>query len=127
MAFSYTIDAANRLARATLSGTVHGTELVAGARAIYKDPAWRPGFDTLWECTGITQLLLERDDIPSIVAVHERMSDRAGDGLEVIVVSRSLDHVMARMYSVWMRSQKRNVHVCRTVIEASQLLGRPVS
>jgi hypothetical protein len=125
MAFSYVIDGANRLATGTLSGSVSGAEMAYALRTVYQDVAWQPGFDTLWECSGITQLLLERNDLATLVGLHREFIGRAGSGLEIIVVTRSLDHVMAKVYAVMMRSQARRVRVCRSVAEAAEFLGRP--
>jgi hypothetical protein len=127
MAFSYRIDPTNRRALGTLWGTVRGADIANAVRAIYEDPSWQPGFDTLWDSTGITQLLLERDDLPGVVAVQREMGLRAGQGREVIVVSRSLDDVMARMYAVMMRNEAREVRVFRSLAEATQFLNNTLA
>jgi hypothetical protein len=124
MPFSYAIDAKKQLATGTFSGSVEGAEIASVFRAVYTDVAWQPGFDTLWDCTGITQLLLGPADLASIVAVHREFSSVAGTGLEIIVVSRSLDHVMAKIYSVMMKNQARRVRVCQSVAEAAGILER---
>jgi hypothetical protein len=124
MAFSYLIDSANRLATGTLSGSVSGAEIASGVRAVYHDPAWQAGFDMLWEATGIQELLIERHDLGDLVKLHREFAVRAGTGMEIIVVTRSIDRVMAKVYSVMMRNEARRVRVCRSVAEAAQLLGR---
>ena len=124
VAFSYAIDSAKQFATGTFSGSVTGAAIASAMRTVYEDVEWRPGFDTLWECTGITELLLGRHDLASLVALHREFGVAAGTGLEIIVVSRSLDHVMAKVYGVMMRNQARRVHVCRSVAEAAELLDR---
>jgi hypothetical protein len=124
MAFSYLIDSANRLATGTLSGSVSGAEIASGMRAVYHDPAWQSGFDMLWEATGIQELLIERHDLGDLVKLHREFAVRAGTGMEIIVVTRSIDRVMAKVYSVMMRNEARRVRVCRSVAEAAQFLGR---
>jgi hypothetical protein len=124
MAFSYVIDSADRLATGTFSGSVAGRDIAAAFRTVYEDPAWQTGFDTLWECSGITELLLERTDLASFVALHREFAARAGTGLEILVVTRSLDQVMAKIYGVMMRNQARRVRVCRSMAEAIEVLDQ---
>jgi hypothetical protein len=126
MPWSYVIDSANRLARVAMAGTIRGADIAAAMQTIYADPAWQPGFDSLWECTGITELLFERDDLPTLVGLQRESRARSGYGREAIVVSRALDDVMAKMYAAMMRESTREVLVCRSLAEAAQFLGRPV-
>jgi hypothetical protein len=124
VAFSYVIDRAKHLATGTFSGSVTGAAIATAMQTVYVDAAWQPGFDTLWECTGITELLLGPDDLASLVALHRDFGEVAGTGLEIIVVSRSLDHLMAKIYAAMMRNQARRVRVCRSVAEAAEHLDR---
>jgi hypothetical protein len=124
MAFSYVIDSAKRLATGTFSGSVDGATIASAFRTVYEDAEWRPGFDTIWECTGITELLLGRHDLANFVALHREFGPGAGTGLEIIVVSRSLDHMMAKIYGAMMRNQARRVRVCRSIAEAAELLDQ---
>ena len=122
MAFSLVISDANRLATGTLSGSVRGSDIAAAIQTIYDDPAWQPGFDTFWDCSGIKELF-ELDDLPNIVALQDASSGRAGTGVEIILVERLLDDAMASMYAVMMRTKVRAVHICRSVGEAERLLA----
>ena len=126
MAFSLVISDANRLAAGTLSGSVRGSDIAAAIQTLYDDPAWQPGFDTFWDCSGITELLFEREDLPNIVALQHASSGRAGTGIEVILVERMLDDAMASMYAAVMRTKVRAVHICRSVGEAERLLARSI-
>lgn len=123
---SYVIDSGNRLATGTLSGIVHGSDIASGIKAVYEDPAWQPGFDTVWDSTGIEQLLLQLGDLPSFVALHRDYVTRSGTGKEIIIVSRAIDTAMAKTYAVMMRNAARAVHVCHSRTQAAQILGRPL-
>jgi chloramphenicol 3-O-phosphotransferase len=126
MTFSLVISEAHRLATGTLSGSVRGSDIAAAIQTLYDDPAWQPGFDTFWDCAGITELLFEREDLPNIVALQHASSERAGTGIEIILVARMLDDAMASMYRVAMRTEVRAVHICRSVCDAERLLGRSI-
>jgi hypothetical protein len=124
--FSYVVDTGKRLAVGTLSGTVHGADIASGIRAVYEDPAWEPGFDSVWDATGIEQLLFEQGDLSRFVALHRDFAGHSGTGLEIIIVSRSLDLVMAKSYALMMRNEARQVRVCHSRTQAEELLGRPL-
>ena len=124
--FTYEIHRPNRLAIGTLTGTVRGRDIAAAIRTIYEDVAWEAGFDAVWECTGITELLFEQKDLHSFVELQRDFAGRSGPGLEIIVVERSLDEVMAKMYALMMKGQTRRVHVCRSMLEAVAHLGRAI-
>jgi hypothetical protein len=126
MAFSLVISDANRLATGTLSGSVRGSDTAAAIQTLYNDRAWEPGFDTFWDCRGITELLFELKDLPNIVALQHASSGRAGTGIEIILVERMLDDGMASMYAAMMRAKVRTVHICRSVDEAERLLRRSI-
>ena len=124
MAFTYAIDHANRVAIGTLAGTVRGRDIAAAIRTIYEDAAWEPGFDTFWESTGITELLFEPNDLKSFVGLQSDSAGRSGPGLEIIVVGRSLDEVMAKMYALMMKGRR----VASMCVDrwGARLLGRAV-
>jgi hypothetical protein len=122
-AYPFIIDSAKRLVTATMSGSVPGTRIAATIAAIYTDPACGPGFDILWDFSTITELMFERDDLPSFVRLSQEFSRLSESGRDIILVTRTLDKEMAEMYAVMMRAQRRAVHVCLSMYEATQVLG----
>jgi hypothetical protein len=122
-AYPYTIDSSKRLVIATMSGSVPGTRIAATIAAIYGDPICGPGFDILWDFSTITELMFERDDLPSFVRLSQEFSPLSQSGRDIILVTRTLDKEMAEMYAVMMRAQHRAVHVCLSMYEATQILG----
>ena len=123
MPYSYAIDITARLATVTLAGTVRGTDIASAMEAVFGDSSWEPGFDLLWQASGITELLFERDDLPGMITLQRRLAARAGGGREVILVSRSLDEDMAKMYALMMRGEGQTVSICRSMADAVRLLG----
>jgi hypothetical protein len=126
MPFPYVIDADAGIATVTLSGTVQGRDIAETMESVFRAFDWRPGFDILWDGSQITELLFEKDDLPSFVRVQQAFAHAAGDGCDIILVARKLDDVMAQMYTVLMRNQRRKVHVCRSASEARAIIGRDV-
>ena len=124
MAFPYTIERHRHLARVTLSGIVRGSELARTVAAVYEDPQWEHGFDTLWDGAQIAVLLLDEGDLPGFVALQREYVHVAGPGRDVILVTRELDAVMARIYAAMARDEVRRTHVCASEAEAWQILNR---
>lgn len=122
MACAYSIDPERRLGSVTLSGTVTGVDIADTIRNIYRDSAWQAGFDIYWDCSGITQLLMEKDDQRGFVELH-RAHANVATGRDIIVVTRPLDYAMAMGYAAFMKHESRRVHVCRSTEEASVLLA----
>jgi hypothetical protein len=120
--YAYSIDESKRLITVRLSGSVHGAQIAATFTAIYRDPACAPGLDILWDGSSITELIFERDDMPSFVRLNQEFSDLASSGRDIILVARSLDKAMADMYTVMMRAQRRAVVVCMSMYEVQQIL-----
>jgi hypothetical protein len=106
-----------------LFGLVPGARIAATIAAIYGDPACGPGFDILWDFSTITELMFERDDLPSFVRLNKEFSHLSQFGRDIILVTRTLDKEMAEMYAVMMRAQRRAVHVCQSMYEATQILA----
>jgi hypothetical protein len=121
--YSYAIDITARLATVTLAETVRGADIASALETVFRDSSWQPGFDLLWQASGITELLFERDDLPGMIALQRRFAARAGGGREVILVSRSLDEDMAKMYALMLRNEGKKVSVCRSMADAVRLLG----
>jgi len=117
----YRIDQSKRLVTVQLSGAVRGTLIAATYEAIYGDPACGPGFDILWDGSTITELLLERGDMPSFVRLNREFSEIASSGRDIILVERALDKAMADMYAVMMRAQQRTVLVCLSMTEVNRV------
>jgi len=121
MAFSYVIDHSRRFARVTLSGPVHGHEIAATMEALYQDPNWVAGFAILWDAMELTELLLDRPDLPLFVEIQKKYV-AAHPSREIILVQRPLDVAMAQMYALFMKTAAHKVFVCRSEEKANELL-----
>lgn len=106
-----------------MSGRVHGTDIAETVSAIYYDPAWQPGMNILYDARGITELLMDHEDIPRIVAAQHEHAARAGQGVDVILVSRALDFAMAQMYEKMARGAVRQTYVTKSEEEALRILA----
>ncbi len=93
--------------------------------AVYRDPQWQFGFDTLWDDSATTELLLEHADLVSFVALQRKFAELSGPGRDIIAATRAVDQVMGQMYGVLAKRELRTTHVCRSLSEARQLLGLP--
>jgi hypothetical protein len=119
----FVVDSSARRVTATFNGAVRGTDIADTIAAIYYDPAWEPGMHILYDARGITQLLMDPEDMPRIVAAQHEHEARAGKGIDVILVSRALDFAMAQMYEKLARGAARQTYVTKSEEDARRLLG----
>ena len=123
MTLPYVIDTGRRRARATLAGRVAGCDIAETIEAIYLDPHWQSGFDSIWDATGITELLLDMDEVSRFLNLKVQYQTIAGPGRIVLLVSRSLDYGMAKVFAVLAKGGPRSVHVVKTESDVTQILG----
>jgi hypothetical protein len=118
MIFPYAIEPTQRFVRTALTGTVRGRDIADTVEAIYCDPRWQAGYDTIWDAIATTAILLELDDHSTFLKVQRQYSALAGRGLDVLIVNTSLDYGMLSAYSVLARGGPRQVYIVRTEAEA---------
>jgi hypothetical protein len=121
---THTIDPVKRLAHVTLSGSVTGMDVAAELVALYNDPQWRHGFDTLWDGSGITELLFALDDTAKFRQINRDLAPITGPGIDVVLVVRPVDQAAARVYQTLSRDEVRKSYVVGTMEEARAVLGR---
>jgi hypothetical protein len=122
IAFRVAVDPSRRLATVTFTGTLTGNEIARAIESVYQDPAWQRGFDVLYDGTAVTELLLERTDQKWFVALQREYASVAGSGVDVILVSRELDRVMAEIYATMMKGEARKTYVCGSRVDAQRIL-----
>jgi hypothetical protein len=122
--FPYTIDPERRLARVTVAGSVAAPEVTATILALLQDEHWQPGYDVLVDCRTVTELILEPGDPRAFVNLIVQHADRAGSGRDVIIVNRSVDDAMAKVYAAFAQMGPRPAYVCRLETEADAILQR---
>lgn len=124
MPFPYYVDQQLRRVWVTMSKTVVGRGIAETIEALYLDADVGAGFDVVWDGRNITSLLLEQDDTPAFVRIHERYATASKWGRDVILASRDLDFVMAGMYALQARPLAHQTYVVRTLREVERLLGQ---
>lgn len=97
MAYSVRIDAPARRGLVALSGTVRGDDLVGAITGLYGHEDWEPAFDTLWDATGITELILDPVDLQRVMEAAGPYVQRLGTGRSALVVARDVDVAIAKL------------------------------
>jgi hypothetical protein len=123
MPFPYAIDSERRFARVTLSGQVYGHAIAETIKAVYFDAEWQYGFNTLWDGRHITALVFEHDDVKRFAELQYELVDYAGPGVEVLLMTRTLDRVTAEAYAKLAERSTRHAVVCSTESEALAILA----
>ncbi len=124
MAFPYLVERERRFVQAVMSGTVTGRDVAQTIEAIYADRDWQPGFDIIWNCAGVADLVFEPGDVERVVALRLEKSESGGTGRDIIVVKRILDDGMARMYAAMRQHERRRTHLCASERTALEILAR---
>jgi hypothetical protein len=122
MHMPYRIEAARRLATVMMPERVLGRDIAETMRALLYDEAWAAGYRILWDGGIITELLFEKDDLPTflgIVIEHAAVAPSC----EVILVHHEFDYRMAGSYAGMVKSM-HPVYVCRSLMEATSILDR---
>ena len=119
MQYRFRIDAAHRLALAEISGPVDGPMCLAAIVALHADPAWDPAYDVIWDGRGITELVLGTEDVKRNVEAKSVDSY----GRDLIVVSRDIDYLAARLEAHLARTRGKEMRVFRSLDDALAVLG----
>lgn len=125
MAYQMALDLERRLATVQLTGAVNGDELAEATVALLHDagPGW---LDMVWDGTDITALHLIPGDLERVLEVKvHRPDDMAEPRLDVLVVRRTLDVMIAHLFVMLARRHGLHAYVCRSMDEARKFLGVP--
>ncbi len=122
MIFCYDIDSLRHRATVELSGSVHGSDIAETLRALYCDPRWRPGFDTVWDASGTTELFIDMNDLAYLARLHIEYKEISGGGRDVILAVRAVDIAMAQIYAFHAKGGPRRAYIVSRESELAQVL-----
>jgi hypothetical protein len=125
MPFPYTIDASHRVAIIRKVGRVDVGRIRRTVEALFTDPVWQPGFDTIWDDSQTTELLLEREDLITLLDVQRELAHLSGPGRDVMAATRPVDQIMGQIFSMYAKDQHRTLILCKSMAEAREVLGLP--
>ena len=118
-----TVDARLRLGTVRATGRVTGAEIAAANEALYSDPAWRPGFDELWDCSEISEFVVDLGEIREVARMEVEGKERIGPGRVALVMTRDVVEMIGQLYRVLVVESERPVEIVRTVEAAAEWLG----
>jgi len=127
MVFPYLIDTSAKHAIVAVFGVVKGRDITDTICALYEDPRWERGFNTLWDGRRITGLDSEPTDLGWFAHLQQQYAAVAGEGRDVLLVGRDEDVATAMRYESLSRGGPRPALVCRQEVEARILLGMSAS
>lgn len=124
MAHSCEIDNVRQLGIVTLTGSICDRELIQIIAELYDSEQWTPGFNSLWDSSGVSELIIEQEGLTDIVSEMNHHLDRAGIGRTAIVVTRELDESMAKILMYMARAESRDRRIFRNRQAAEQWLSK---
>ena len=122
------VDQTYRVRYAAASGVLTDADVLEGYGGVLADPAYDPGLDMVFDCTGIERFDVAPATITRIadlVARADRAIPPGAHPRAAIVAPADIAFGMARMYQARRESQHaaRQYFVCRTMEEARSWLG----
>lgn len=118
MAYRYRIDPAKERGTVTLHGAVTAAQIDAALCEVTADAAWRSGFDTLWDCRQIKELVVEWEGAQRVVQRLTELQERRGPGRAAVVAHRAVDESVAQLFRVTSSTPQREIRLFRSMKQA---------
>jgi hypothetical protein len=126
MGFSPRVLPEHRLGVVALSGRVDASELIEATRRLLDDPAWEPGFRSVWDVRGARVLVLLPEDLPRLAEAQRAHCDRQGPGRSAILARGRVDEITADVLRMrWAGHPGRQLQGFRDGAEAAAWIGVP--
>jgi hypothetical protein len=125
MGIRYRIYPEEHLGTASASGRLKGVDIERMARLILYDPAWRTGFNMLWDCREITELVLDIEEVDGIARTIHAFCPQQGQAKAAIITLRETDYISARLIALWSRMPCCDIQVFQCSDAATDWLGVP--
>ena len=106
-------------------GTVTYADCTSFLDTLVSDPAWRPGFRLLIDCSRIDALATSGGEIRLLAAQAGRLSESFGWGRIAVAAPEKPVYGVARMYQAYTDSLPRPLRVFREVSSAMKWLEAP--
>lgn len=123
MAYSCLIDKNRGRGVITLFQSVDDSDVIEAMKAVFESDEWSPELNSLWDCEGITELIIDREGLDRVVTFAAQLHDLIGPGKSAFVVRRQLDESMTKIILHMTKTNLRERRVFRNREEALQWLS----
>lgn len=127
MPYTVRVDADERIGFVSLSGTVTGDDIISALEELYPDPAPEQPFDAVLDGRQIVKLFVGPEDTRTFLDYARARGEHVPTGRTAIIVRRSLDEMVARLFVELARFTRRERRIVSTVEEAEAWLGRKLA
>ena len=104
-------------------GYVSGTDIANANESLYSDPAWRAGFDEMWDCSAIQEFDVSPSEMQAIAQMEVAGQERIGQGRVALVMTREVVQMVGALYRRLVSEAERPVEIVLTLDEAAAWLG----
>lgn len=125
MATTVHVSPANGIGLVRYTETVELPVVLDGLYTLLAHPNWLPGYDIVWDCRGISELMIRPHAVDHLRTSVRDLRPLMGQGRSAIVVTREIDHLFARLLLFKMPHYPRERRVFRTVGAAMRWLTAP--
>ena len=117
------VDPALRMGMVRAIGYVSGADLARANEALYSDPAWVPGFDEFWDCSGIVEFDVSPEEMRAIADMEVSGQDRIGPGRVALVMTREVVQMVGILYRAMVTEAARPVEIVLSLEAGAAWLG----
>lgn len=121
MAWMYRIDPARAFVHSVAAGRITGPELLAHAKTLAADPAFRPSFTQLADFSRVTDMDITPEDVRRLAEINPF----APEARRVVLIPFDFGFGLGRMYQALVESSGHEVVVVRDEDEAWARAGVP--
>ena len=122
MPFRYAIDPKRHFCYIRLEGYVDEAYMLDAIVQVYSDPDMHRDFDNLWDCTRISELVLDLDAFEAIrKTLNQQRPEASGKG--AVYAPRDVVFLAAQYLKAVLRTERREVEVFRDLTPAMAWLG----
>jgi len=119
MPIAYTIDPVRSIVLSRAWGVVTDRDLLAHVRALAADPRFKPHFNQLYDCRGVTDVEVSSSGIKDLA----KLNPFGVGARRAVVVNRDITYGMARMYQMTREPSTDELEVFRDWDSALEWLG----
>ncbi len=80
-----------------LRGVVTGDTIIEALSPLYGSETWRPGYNTIWDARGVSQVVVSPAQAASIVDRVCQLEERMGCSHTAVIVRNESQHALADM------------------------------
>ena len=97
MAVTVRVAPTHRVGFVRFAGSIELPDLLDGLYGLLDHPDWRPGYDMVWDCGEVSELIIDNAELDHLLSVLRDMDPQLGGGRSAIIATRQIDYMFAHL------------------------------